>query len=66
MPKKEQFNSKKALDGLTHIFQNEAPKPLPSEVIKFYGKVEDYIVNIYQKGYSDGVQFKEEIEDNLK
>ena len=66
MRSKKEFNSKKELDKIIHIVQNEIPRPVPSEVIKFYSKVEDFIINIYEMGYTEGVQLKEEIENNLK
>lgn len=66
MSKSEEFNSKEELDNLMELFNSGSPT-LPSEVLKLYAKVENFLVRIHQlgytKGYEKGVNLKNRLKD---
>ncbi|MEQ3500619.1 hypothetical protein ABMY20_12750 [Tenacibaculum sp. SSH1-16] len=70
MSKQEKFNSKEELNTIINIFRKQSHSAEPSEVLEFLNEVEGFVVKLHQmgfaQGYEKGVQFKEEIEDNLK
>ena len=65
MANNNEFNSKKELDNLIELFASKTPV-LPSEVLKMYNEIKEYIIRIHQlgytKGYEKGVEFKKNID----
>lgn len=68
MPKQNEFNSKKELDNLVELFTTRNPT-LPSETIKMFENIEDFIIGIHQlgytTGYTDGAKIKRAIKNGL-
>lgn len=68
MAKEIEFNSKKELDNLVELFTLK-PAVLPSEVLKLYDTVEQFIVRVHQigytRGYEKGVEMKNRIDKQL-
>ena len=50
----EKFNSKEQLDELVAIFYSIPEKPLPSQILTLYQKIETKLTEIDQKGYERG------------
>lgn len=68
MTKELELDSKEELDNLVELFANTTAV-LPSDVLKLYDSVEQFIVRIHQLGYTagyeKGVEMKERIKKNL-
>jgi hypothetical protein len=65
MPRKVKFDSKKELDNLFEIMNINKEAKTPSEILKFYNSLENNLITIYEKGYSDCIEFTKEINNNL-
>ena len=63
----EKFNSKEALDELVEIFYSTPEKPLPSQILVLYQKIEAKLSDIdkkgYERGYYDVVKIRKQVDE---